>query len=149
MATKIQLTIDCADPALLATFWADALRYEIEKPPDGSATWLDYWLARGIPAAELVGAEVNGSIVDPAGVGPRVWFRPVPEPKVVKNRVHLDLDASGGRGVPLATRRERVRAEADRLVRAGATELRELALEGADHYAIVLSDPEGNEFCVH
>jgi predicted enzyme related to lactoylglutathione lyase len=71
----------------------------------------------------------------------------VPEPKVVKNRVHLDLDVSGGRGVPLATRTELVDAEAERLTTAGATTLRILT-EGVDYYAVVMQDPEGNEFCL-
>jgi hypothetical protein len=68
---------------------------------------------------------------------------------VVKNRVHLDLRVSGGRDVPLATRRPLVDAEADRLVAAGATRLRVLFTEGVDHYATVMADPEGNEFCLH
>jgi Glyoxalase-like domain len=82
-------------------------------------------------------------------VGPRVWFQPVPEAKVVKNRVHLDLDVGGGRTAPLAERRRRVDAEADRLVAAGATRFRALSEEGVDHYGVVMQDPEGNEFCLH
>jgi hypothetical protein len=73
----------------------------------------------------------------------------VPEPKVVKNRVHLDLGVSGGRQVPLPTRRRRVDAEAERLVGAGATRLRVLSEEAVDHYAVVMADPEGNEFCLN
>jgi hypothetical protein len=73
----------------------------------------------------------------------------VPEGKVVKNRLHLDLDVGGGRGAPLAVRRERVDAEADRLVAAGATRFRVLSEEAVDHYAVVMQDPEGNEFCLH
>jgi len=66
-----------------------------------------------------------------------------------KNRLHLDLDASGGRVNPLPVRRERVDAKVGRLVEAGATVQRVLAEPGLDHYAVVLQDPEGNEFCVH
>jgi hypothetical protein len=66
----------------------------------------------------------------------------------VKNRLHLDLKVSGGREVPLDTRRQRVTAEVARLVAAGATRLRVLERKGLDHYAVVLQDPEGNEFCV-
>ena len=87
-------------------------------------------------------------LVDPDGVRPRIWFQPVPEGKVVKNRLHLDLGVSGGRQVPLETRRRRVDAEAERLVAAGATRLRVLSEEGVDHYAVVMADPEGNEFCL-
>jgi hypothetical protein len=147
MATRIQVTIDCADPGRLARFWAEALGYQLEEPPAGFGTWQAYWVSRGLPEEEV--EDGYDSIVDPERVGPRIWFQPVPEPKVVKNRVHLDLGVGGGRDVPLATRRQRVDAEADRLVGAGATRLRVLAEEAVDHYGVVLQDPEGNEFCLH
>ena len=146
MATRIQVTIDCADPGRLARFWADALGYRLEEPPDGFASWQDYWVSRGLPPEEV--EDGYDSIVDPDGVRPRIWFQPVPEPKVVKNRVHLDLGVSGGRQVPLPTRRRRVDAEAERLVAAGAARLRVLSEEAVDHYAVVMADPEGNEFCL-
>ena len=146
MATTIQVTIDCADPGRLARFWADALGYGLEEPPDGFASWQEYWVSRGLPPEEV--EDGYDSIVDPDGIRPRIWFRPVPEPKVVKNRVHLDLGVSGGRRVPLATRRQRVDAEAERLAAAGATRLRVLSEEAVDHYAVVMADPEGNEFCL-
>jgi catechol 2,3-dioxygenase-like lactoylglutathione lyase family enzyme len=110
MATGIQVTIDCADPDRLARFWAEALGYRLEEPPDGFESWQAYWVSRGLPAEEV--EDGYDSIVDPDGVRPRIWFQPVPEPKQVKNRVHLDLRVSGGRDVPLATRRPRVDAEA-------------------------------------
>jgi hypothetical protein len=141
------VTIDCADPGRLARFWADALGYRLEEPPDGFASWQDYWVSRGLPPEEV--EDGYDSIVDPDGVRPRIWFQPVPEPKVVKNRVHLDLGVSGGRQVPLPTRRRRVDAEAERLVAAGATRLRVLSEEAVDHYAVVMADPEGNEFCLN
>jgi hypothetical protein len=147
MATPIQVTIDCADPGRLARFWAEALGYRLEEPPDGFASWQDYWVSRGLPPEEV--EDGYDSIVDPDGVGPRIWFQPVPEPKVVKNRVHLDLNVGGGRQVPLGDRVPRVDAEADRLVAAGATRLRVLSGEAIDHYAVVMQDPEGNEFCLH
>ena len=147
MATRIQVTIDCADPGRLARFWADALGYRLEEPPDGFASWQDYWVSRGLPPEEV--EDGYDSIVDPDGVRPRIWFQPVPEPKVVKNRVHLDLGVSGGRQVPLVTRRRRVDAESERLVAAGATRLRVLSEEAVDHYAVVMADPEGNEFCLN
>ena len=147
MATQIQVTIDCADPGRQARFWADALGYRLEEPPDGFASWQDYWVSRGLPPEEV--EDGYDSIVDPDGVRPRIWFQPVPEPKVAKNRVHLDLGVSGGRQVPLATRRRRVDAEAERLVAAGATRLRVLSEEAVDHYAVVMADPEGNEFCLN
>ena len=147
MATRMQVTIDCADPGRLAQFWATALGYRLEEPPDGFASWQEYWVSRGLPPEEV--EDGYDSIVDPDGVGPRVWFQPVPEAKVVKNRVHLDLDVGGGRTAPLAERRRRVDAEADRLVAAGATRFRVLSEEAVDHYGVVMRDPEGNEFCLH
>jgi hypothetical protein len=148
MATRVQVTVDCADPDRLVRFWATALGYHPEPPPPGFAGWREYWRDIGVPEDELDGAGCD-SVVDPDGVGPRIWFQQVPEPKVVKNRLHLDLDASGGRHVPLETRRERVLAETRRLTEAGATTVRVLTQEGLDHYAVVMKDPEGNEFCVH
>ena len=67
---------------------------------------------------------------------PRVLFQAVPEPKTVKNRVHLDVRAG-------ADRRE---AEVARLVALGATELWR-ASQGPYEW-VTLADPEGNEFCV-
>jgi hypothetical protein len=58
----------------------------------------------------------------------------VPEPKTVKNRLHLDIHAGGGRTVPMATRKQRVDAEARRLAGLGATMVRALEEEGLDHY---------------
>ncbi|MBD0710179.1 MULTISPECIES: VOC family protein [unclassified Streptomyces] len=147
----LQLTIDCADPRRLVPFWQEALRYVPEPPPAGHASWRAYWEAIGVPAEELsegVG-ELPESLVDPAGVGPRVWFQAVPEPKSVKNRIHLDLKVGGGREVPQALRRERVDGEVERLTALGARVLYVMdEPDGMDYYAVVLQDPEGNEFCV-
>ncbi|GAA1613468.1 VOC family protein [Catellatospora bangladeshensis] len=149
MATRIQVTIDCADPNRLVEFWAAALHYRPQQPPEDHPTWKSYWLSKGIPEDELEGAENTDSIEDPDGVGPRFWFQRVPESKAGKNRLHLDLSVSGGRAVPVETRRERVHAEAERLIALGATRLRILYTEGVDHYGETLQDPEGNEFCLH
>ena len=146
MVPELQLTIDCADPDRLTKFWAVALGYQVPDPPAGFDNWRSYYRAIGVPEEEL--DDGDDRLVDPEGHGPRIWFQKVPEDKVVKNRLHLDLKVSGGRDVPLETRKERVDAEAGRLVREGATVLRVLDEEGLDHYAVVLQDPEGNEFCV-
>ena len=144
-----QITIDCTDPARLVAFWCAALDYVVEPPPDGFSTWNDYWRHIGVPDDELpTDVDAADSIIDPDGVGPRVWFQQVPEPKSGKNRVHLDLKVSGGRSVPLVVRRERVETAAQRLAALGATRLRVLAADGLDHYGVVMQDPEGNEFCV-
>ncbi|MEV8630684.1 VOC family protein [Streptosporangium sp. NPDC051023] len=146
MAPRFQLTFDCADPDRQAHFWAEALGYTIEDPPAGFETWDAYWRSVGVPEEELDGGD--DSIVDPDGAGPRIWFQKVPEGKVVKNRIHFDVNAGGGRSVPLATRKERVEAEVTRLVALGATRRHTLG-SGLDHYAVAMVDPEGNEFDVH
>jgi Glyoxalase-like domain len=61
----------------------------------------------------------------------------------------LSLTSSGGRTVPIATRRERVDAEARRLADLGATTIRVLEEEGIDHYAVAMKDPEDNEFDIN
>ncbi|MEV5323098.1 VOC family protein [Nonomuraea sp. NPDC052634] len=144
-----QLVIDCANPERMARFWADALRYELEPPPDGFDTWRAYWRSIGVPEDELGEGDGNDSIVDPEGRGPRIWFQQVPEGKVVKNRFHLDVLVGGKRDeTPLETRRARVDAEVERLVKAGASVVRVHSQPGADHYAVAMLDPEGNEFDV-
>ncbi|MER7701505.1 VOC family protein [Kitasatospora sp. NPDC097605] len=150
MEMTLQLVIDCADPRRLVAFWAEALGYVPEPPPGGHATWREYWADMGVPAGELSdgAGETPESIVDPAGRGPRVWFQRVPEPKTAKNRVHLDLKVGGGREVPPAVRTRRVTATVERLTGAGATVLRIMDEPDMAYYAVVLQDPEGNEFCV-
>jgi len=153
MATAFQVTVDCQDPGRLVRFWCEALGYVPEPPPAGFDSWYGFMSSIGVPEEELAGGhtddELCESVVDPDGVGPRIWFQKVPEAKQVKNRWHLDLEVGGGWGLPLAERRRRVQAEAQRLVAAGARQLSELDQAGLDHYAITLADPEGNEFCLH
>lgn len=149
MTTPIQLTIDCADPAAQARFWATALRWDLEPPPAGATSWLEYWRSIGVAEDELDPDDLDSnSIVDPAGHGPRIWFQEVPEGKTVKNRLHLDLKVGGGRAVPVAQRRLIVDAEAGRLTEAGATTLHVTDPTGMEHYSVTMADPEGNEFCV-
>ena len=147
MAVRFQLVIDCRDPEPLARFWAAALGYEFEPPPAGFATWDDYWRDVGVGEEELGIGEDR--IVDPDGSGPRIWFQVVPELKAVKNRLHVDISVGGSRDVPLATRRRRVDAEAERLAGLGASYIRVLSEEGLDHYAVAMHDPEGNEFDIN
>ena len=147
MANRFQLVIDCRDPEPLARFWAAALGYEFEPPPDGFPTWDDYWRDVGVPEEELGLGE--DSIIDPTGKGPRIWFQVVPELKAVKNRLHLDIHVGGSRAVPIETRRRRVDAEAERLVGLGASFVRALSEEGLDHYGVAMQDPEGNEFDIN
>jgi len=147
MAVRYQLVVDCADPELMVRFWAAALGYEVEPPPPGFATWDDWRRDIGLPESYLgTGAD---SIIDPAGGGPRIWFHALPDTKTVKNRLHLDIHASGGRDLPLEARRQRVDAEARRLCDLGATQTVVMATEGMDHYAVGMRDPEGNEFDIN
>jgi hypothetical protein len=145
----LQIVFDCADPQRLVAFWAEALSYVVEPPPDGAPTWNDYWRSIGVPDDELpTDTDAADSIIDPDGVGPRIWFQLVPEAKAGKNRLHLDLKVAGPRTVPLEVRRERVEAEVSRLEGLGAHRLRVNSAEGMNHYGVVMQDPEGNEFCI-
>jgi Glyoxalase-like domain len=144
MATGVQVVFDCADPARLARFWTEALGYKLEDPPNGYDRWEDWLREQGIPEERWNDAN---AAVDPDGRGPRIYLQRVPEAKTVKNRVHLDLNISGSRSVPMEERRRRVDAEAERLLGVGATRLR--AVEELGTYWVVMQDPEGNEFCVH
>jgi hypothetical protein len=91
----------------------------------------------------------RGLHVDPGGRGPRIWFQVVPEREAAKNRLHLDIGVSGGRTVPIGTRRQRVDAEAARLAGLGAQLVGVLDSEGLDHYAVAMKDPEGHEFDIN
>jgi hypothetical protein len=106
------LMFDTPDPLRVATFWAGALGFELDPDSD----------------------ETGGYIADPSGMTPGAFFQPVPEPKVVKNRVHLDLRPAGT-----------MAAEVERLRGLGASELRYVD-EG--YGWTVMADPEGAEFCV-
>ncbi|BDB61288.1 VOC family protein [Rhodococcus sp. RDE2] len=144
MARDIQITFDCADPAALADFWADALGYELQKPPGNFVSWDDALDAMGVPLERRNDAS---GIVDPDGAGPRLFFQKVPEGKQAKNRMHLDVRAAPG--LDGAERMAALEAEAERLVARGATRLERhdpAPPFGAGH--IVMADPEGNEFCL-
>ncbi len=144
MATPWTITFDCTEPARMAEFWGIALGYVEEPPPTGFASW-DQWLAdMGVPPEEW---EDGASVCDPDGVGPRMSFLKVPEPKQAKNRMHIDIQAGGGRATPLEVRWPRVTAAVERLVTVGAVVIAQSDLDGhPDH--MVMADPEGNEFCV-
>lgn len=145
MATSdYQITFDCADPDAMARFWATALRYDLQDPPEPFESWKAYWISVGVPDDEV--DDGYDSIVDPEASRPRIWFQQVPESKQVKNRIHFDLLVGGGRSVPIEERRKRVRAEASRLSDAGASLIREMDSPDAGHFAIAMADPEGNEF---
>jgi hypothetical protein len=138
MAPRMDLTFDCADPAMLAAFWKLALGYEDEPPPPPFATRKEWLVSHGIPEDEW---DAGAWLHDPAGVGPRLSLLRVPEPKVAKNRVHIDLRLAGA-GTP-DERWRRITDTVDRLSAAGGRVLHRFP----EHH-VVMSDPEGNEFCV-
>ena len=132
-------------------FWAPVLGYEMQPPPEGHASWRAWYLAAGVPEDELtdVGDDYCDRIHDPTGGGPRIWFQLVPETKSGKNRLHLDVYPGGWERerAPVEERRRLVDARVAELVAAGAT-IRSTPAGSGDHYAVGMSDPEGNEFCV-
>ena len=148
MATAYKICIDCADPHRLAAFWAEALGYV----PEDNAALIKHLLDTGAVPTDAV-VEIDGqpawrdaaairdpdAPVDPfsgSGRGGRVLFQVVPEPKAVKNRVHLDLHVG-------PDRRDAVVA---RLTGLGGRVLWE-GHEGPSSW-VTMADPEGNEFCV-
>jgi hypothetical protein len=144
MATRWSLTIDCARPATLAAFWKVALGYVEAAPPQGFGSWPDLFRHFEVPESEWDDAAY---LADPDGVGPSISFMKVPESKLVKNRVHLDVNVGGGRHEPQDARWSRVTAAVTRLTDAGATVIAVDPPDGVpDH--MVMADPEGNEFCV-
>jgi hypothetical protein len=106
------LCIDAGDHQAQADWWCTVLGYERRGLGDGSPRPHDW--------PQL--------IVDPSGAGPMIWVVPVPEGKVVKNRMHMDVFG------PVAA-----------LLAAGASMV---LPKGEDRDWDVLADPEGNEFCV-
>src|SRR5687767_12276127 len=97
MAVRVDLTFDCVRAGVLAEFWKVALGYVDEPPPAPFRTREEWAASFGEPAED----EGDGAwLHDPRGVGPRLVFLEVPEPKVAKNRLHIDVrvgrDGSAG-----------------------------------------------------
>jgi hypothetical protein len=108
------LSIDCGDAGQLAAFWAAALGREVEP-----------------------GATPESAAIAPAEAGaaaPRLLFHQVPEPKTVKNRLHIDLISAA------------FEPESQRLVALGASRIRDVT-KGSARWT-TFADPEGNEFDV-
>jgi hypothetical protein len=141
MAKEIQVTFDCADPGALAEFWAEALGYQVQGPPAGFDTWPDALTAWGVPEDQW---NSRSAIIDPDGKGSRIFFQRVPEGKIVKNRVHLDVRSAPG--LEGDERLAALEAEATRLLPLGATKVE--VREDMQSVFIVMQDPEGNEFCL-
>ena len=142
----VQIVFDALDPVALGTFWAAALSdrgYRMPGPPDGFDDWPAFLRAQGVPEEEW-GSAFALEVDD--GSQPRLFFQRVPEPKIAKSRIHLDLQAGGGHRVPMDEQRRRVAAEVARIEALGATRVQEFTELGV-HWT-VMRDPEGNEFCV-
>jgi catechol 2,3-dioxygenase-like lactoylglutathione lyase family enzyme len=142
MSKDVQITFDCADPARLAAFWAEALGYELQPPPDGFDSWDAALDALGVPVHLR-----NSRSAIQADNAPRIFFQQVPEGKAGKNRLHLDVRAAPG--LQGDDRMAALEAEADRLTALGA--IRAYRVEPAPPMEagfITMHDPEGNEFCL-
>jgi hypothetical protein len=116
-----ELIVDSQDTRRLAAFWCEVLGYRILDEEDS--------------VVEIGAREVTAEDVRDRPVPPTLVFVPVPEDKVVKNRVHIDVS-------PID---QTVEQEVDRLIALGAT--RADVGQGEQKW-VVLADPEGNEFCV-
>ena len=140
-APTFQICIDAADPHALNRFWAAAVGYVAEDHHEQ----IQGVIAAGFATLDDT-IEIDGRLAwntaaacrDPEGHGPRLLFQQVPEPKTVKDRIHLDLQ----RGLDDDARG----AEVDRLVALGATKLWDG--QQGPHQWVTLADPEGNEFCI-
>ena len=138
---QVQVTFDCADPERVGRFWCEVLGYVVPAPPPGFDSWSAF--------EQTLPEDQHGrafACQDPDGVGPRLYFQRVPEGKVAKNRVHLDVRAAPGlRG---DERLRALEAECARLVALGATRYRLVPADDVDEACIVMQDVEGNEFCL-
>ncbi|GAB3820142.1 VOC family protein [Tessaracoccus terricola] len=151
-SAKIQLTFDAHSPQALGLFWAEVLGYVVDPPPGGQIgtpeetlqAWFTALKEFGVPESEW---DSRFAVIDPDGVGPRVFFERVPEPKTAKNRLHIDVRAA--EGLAGDARMAALEAECARLLELGATRLRRHEPEPPlSNGWIVMADPEGNEFCL-
>ncbi|MDH3189051.1 MAG: VOC family protein [Acidimicrobiia bacterium] len=145
MGLSVQIVIACDDPARLAEFWAGALDYILQPPPEGFDTWEAFADAVGIPAERR---NDISAVVDGDGAGPRVLFEKY-DGGAPNQRVHLDINAVGGIRADLSTdeREARLEEERLRLEALGAT-FKRRATGTAGEVWIEMFDPEGNWFCV-
>ncbi|MET7419685.1 VOC family protein [Dactylosporangium sp. NPDC005555] len=137
------VTVDCAEPVRLAAFWREALGYVDAPVPEGFASREEWLIRWEVPPQEW---DAAAYLHDPGGARPTLTFLKVPEPKTVKNRLHLDVKA-GGRDRPQDERWPSIAETVRRLIVAGATVVEEVAVAGVPSH-VVMADPEGNEFCV-
>ena len=108
-------------------FYAEVLRYKLQDPPEGLDTWEEWLESKGIPKEDWNSASAT---VDPTGKGPRIYFQQMDTPKLGKNRLHIDINASGSLRASVQERKKQVNAEVDRLLRMGASKQREVEETG-------------------
>ncbi|SDM10755.1 VOC family protein [Nonomuraea jiangxiensis] len=142
MAYDFQVVIDTSDPHALADWWADALGWQVE-PQDEAfiRQMIEKGHATGDDTTRHNGALVwksGAAIRHPAGLerAPRVLFQLVPEPKTVKNRVHLDVRVGANNIEPVV---ERLTARGAKVLHRGRQ---------GPLWWITIADPEGNELCI-
>ena len=142
-AFDLHVVFDCADPDRISRFWMAALGgYDFPfGVPDGFSSWDEWADANGIPEDQR---NTGRTLVDKERERPDIFFLQVPEPKAGKNRLHLDIKVAPG--LDGADRRQKIEAEADRLVALGATIM--TTKDSPDGFHLILQDPEGNEFCL-
>jgi hypothetical protein len=144
MSKEVQITFDCGDPDALCRFWSEVLGYQQQPPPPGFDTWDAFLESVGVPEDQR---NTASAAIPVDGTGPRLFFQQVPEGKTAKNRVHLDVRAAPG--LQDDERMAALESEAERLVALGATRVQRFepgTALSAGH--LVMTDPEGNEFCL-
>ena len=129
MASIGNITFACKDPAVLAAFWASVLGYRVQAV---SAEFLE--------ALEAEGIDLNmaAAIIDPEGMGPRLFFEKKDKTPTETAPLHLDINVS-----------DRV-SEVRRLVALGAQEIETITRTIGPYEEVwtYMRDPEGNGFCV-
>jgi len=152
MSATVQITFDVHDPRTVSLFWREVLGYVHPGPPgveltdgeDPLAAWDEFLERQQVPQEFRNSAS---ALEDPGGTGPRLFFQQVPEGKVVKNRLHLDVRTDSDlRG---DERMAALEARCEQLVALGGKRLQRHEPEPPTSIGfIVMGDPEGNEFCL-
>jgi hypothetical protein len=144
MTYNFQVAVDCADPHVLADWWAETLGWVVESSDpvfiqkmldEGYATDDDVSVYKGALVWKTASAIRHPDDPD-RGPRRRVLFQTVPEPKTVKNRLHLDVNVGA----------DNVEVELEKLVNRGARFLYR-GQQGPEAW-VTMADPEGNEFCI-
>lgn len=136
---SIQVTFDCVDPHTLVRFWAGAFGFVVEDHHDLVVQMLELGHAHESDTVEIDGRmawAIGTGARHPSGTLPRLLFQKVPEPKTVKDRIHLDLHIPAGE----------LAAVIDRVIALGGTHLWD-GRQGPFAWS-TFADPEGNEFCL-